>query len=233
MVKGLDLSTFNEVINWEKLVSAVDFVIIRAGYGAGNIDKRAKTHINNAIKYNVPFGVYWFSYALNNAMAEAEARHCIKFLKDNGYRLEYPIYFDFEYDSSNYCSKNKVAATPTFIKSVTETFCNTCEDLGYFAGVYANKEYADYYGTEFFKRYSLWYSQYGPSSLPRLDAAVWQYTSSGTFDFIKGNVDCNYCYVDFPKIIKENGFNGYKKQTMKCDCTMGCIGCECHLKENG
>ena len=40
---------------------------------------------------------------------------------------------------------------------------------------------------------------------------MWQYTSRGSVSGIRGNVDLNYAYVDFPKIIIENGLNGFPK----------------------
>jgi hypothetical protein len=40
---------------------------------------------------------------------------------------------------------------------------------------------------------------------------MWQYTSSGTVSGISGNVDRDYCYVDYPTKIKSAGKNGYPK----------------------
>ena len=40
---------------------------------------------------------------------------------------------------------------------------------------------------------------------------IWQYSSKGSVDGISGNVDLDYCYVDYPTIIKNGGFNGYTK----------------------
>lgn len=44
---------------------------------------------------------------------------------------------------------------------------------------------------------------------------MWQYSSSGKINGISGNVDCDYCYVDYPATIKNGCFNGYKKQNTK------------------
>ena len=37
----------------------------------------------------------------------------------------------------------------------------------------------------------------------------WQYSSKGKIDGIEGDVDLDYGYVDYEKIIVENHFNGY------------------------
>jgi GH25 family lysozyme M1 (1,4-beta-N-acetylmuramidase) len=36
---------------------------------------------------------------------------------------------------------------------------------------------------------------------------MWQYTSTGAVGGIIGNADLNISYVDYPKYIRENGYN--------------------------
>jgi hypothetical protein len=40
---------------------------------------------------------------------------------------------------------------------------------------------------------------------------MWQYSSAGHVDGINGNIDMDECYVDYPKMIKESGKNGFEK----------------------
>jgi hypothetical protein len=40
---------------------------------------------------------------------------------------------------------------------------------------------------------------------------MWQYSSEGRVNGISGNVDMDECYVDYPTLIKNGGFNGYTK----------------------
>ena len=62
------------------------------------------------------------------------------------------------------------------------------------------------------KRYAVWVAHYG---VDKPDYAgqygMWQKSSTGRIDGINGNVDINDCYVDYPKIIKNNGDNGFEK----------------------
>lgn len=44
---------------------------------------------------------------------------------------------------------------------------------------------------------------------------MWQYSWKGKIDGISGGVDCNYCYKDFPAIIKNAGLNGFPKNVEK------------------
>lgn len=39
---------------------------------------------------------------------------------------------------------------------------------------------------------------------------MWQYTAKGSINGHNGQFDMNYCYVDYPEIIRKNGLNGYK-----------------------
>jgi GH25 family lysozyme M1 (1,4-beta-N-acetylmuramidase) len=40
---------------------------------------------------------------------------------------------------------------------------------------------------------------------------MWQYSSEGRVNGISGNVDMDECYVDYPALIKNGGFNGFVK----------------------
>lgn len=90
-IKGIDISTWQGTPDFSKVKAAgVQFVIARAGYGQNNIDKQFRRNASECNRLGIPFGVYWFSYALNAEMARQEARYCLEAVK--GYRLEYPIF---------------------------------------------------------------------------------------------------------------------------------------------
>ena len=43
--------------------------------------------------------------------------------------------------------------------------------------------------------------------------------AKGRINGISGNVDMDYCYTDYPAIVKNGGYNGYKKATKKTTST--------------
>ncbi len=55
--------------------------------------------------------------------------------------------------------------------------------------------------------YTLWLAQYNTTCTYYGAYDMWQYTDSGAVTGIKGNVDISHCYKNFPKYIKENGYN--------------------------
>ena len=94
----IDVSQYNGIISWDKVVA--DSVIIRAGYrgySAGVIKQDAwlSENLAGVIRYNIPFGLYFMSQAINESEAEAEALFCLDLVK--GMKLYLPIFYDCEY----------------------------------------------------------------------------------------------------------------------------------------
>lgn len=210
-MKGIDVSVHNGIIDWEKVkASGIDFAMIRAGYGAGNIDTKFKRNITECNRLDIPCGVYWFSYALNDGMAKKEAQYCLGAVKP--YKLEFPIAFDFEYDSVTYAKKQGITITKALATSIMKAFCSEIEKAGYYVINYSNIDYLNkYFEADATKKYGLWLAQWNDK--PSRECQIWQYSSSGKVNGINGNVnvDMNKSYIDFPKIIKEKGLNGFGK----------------------
>ena len=51
MYNGIDVSKWQGKINWSKAKKYIDFAIIRAGYGKGNVDEYANYYIEQCEKY--------------------------------------------------------------------------------------------------------------------------------------------------------------------------------------
>ena len=197
MKRGIDLSTHNQVTDWNKVRQAVDFIILRAGYGAGNIDEKLVPYAAACIKQEIPLGLYWFSYAYTVEMAKKEAQYCIQQAKK--YSITYPIAFDFEYDSVRYAERKGIKVTKQLVMDMTVAFCSEIKKAGYIPLVYTNKDYAGrYFDLEQLKKegYEIWYAYYNKAS-DREDMAIWQYTDSGSIPGISGRVDRNISYVDY------------------------------------
>lgn len=212
--KGIDVSRWQGDIDWSKVKNNIDFAIIRAGYGNNNIDIKAKNNVLGCEKNNIPYGLYWFSYAYTVEMAINEAKCLLGFVKNH--KPLYPLYFDFEYDSIEYAKKNGVVITNELLRNMATAFCEELENNGYYAGIYANLDYVKrMYGEEIFKKYDLWYARWDVDN-PDRDVHLWQVGSDGCVDGITGNVDLDVAFIDFPSLIKEKELNGYKKEEFVC-----------------
>jgi hypothetical protein len=122
-----------------------------------------------------------------------------------GKKFEYPIYFDLE-------EQSQFSRGRAFCDSIVKAFCNELEKHGYFAGLYISRSpLQTYISSDVANRYALWVAEYNSKLNYSGTVGMWQYSSTGKVNGISGNVDMDECYVDYPKIIKEGGFNGYTK----------------------
>ncbi len=197
MKKGIDLSYANKVTDWNQVKEAVDFVILRAGYGKNNIDQNLVPYAAACMEQGIPLGLYWFSYAYTPEMAKREAQYCIQQAKK--YQVAYPIAFDFEYDSVRYAERKGIKVTKQLVMDMTLAFCREVKEAGYIPMVYTNKDYANqYFNLTQLKEegYAIWYAYYN-KVCNREDMALWQHTDAGSIPGISGRVDVNISYVDY------------------------------------
>lgn len=209
--KGIDISKYQGDVNFNKVSKNVDFVILRIGYGMYESQKDPKFEKNyeGFKSYNVPIGVYLYSYALNVEEAQREAEVVIKWL--NGRNLNLPVYFDIEDKSQQNLGKKTLT-------NMCEAFCTKIEKAGYWAGIYANKyfftTYLDYEKLQ--QKYTIWVAQWSSTNTYSGKYDMWQYTSTGKVPGISGNVDMNKLYrniftnmggniTDLPDL---SGYNG-------------------------
>ena len=211
--KGLDISSYQNGINFDEIKSKVDFLILRAGFtgwgGNGtnkNKDSCFEDFYSKSKARGIPVGAYWYSCANNYEKGKAEAEYlynnCLK-----GKQFEYPIYMDVEEDRHQQVGKSRMA-------DAIKGFCEYLENKGYYVGIYANSNYFNnFIDTAKLSMYDKWLAVW-TSNKPSFkygDYGLWQNSSSG---YISGmRVDTDYAYKDYPTIIKKAGLNGYLKGT--------------------
>lgn len=195
--KGIDVSAWQGEVDWEKVKNEVDFVILRAGCGT-KLDKKFVRNADECTRLNIPFGVYWFSYAYTPEMAKEEAERVCAAVSD--YKLSYPICFDFEYDSSNYAKRNGVEPTRELIVEIAKAFLSTVESKGYYAMNYTNLDYLNKGFSALTAKYDTWLAYWGKNK-PNKPCGIWQKSCTGRVNGIKGNVDEDIAYKDYPTII--------------------------------
>lgn len=213
--KYIDISYYQGDPDFEKVKNEVDGVIIRAGYGQNNIDKKFVRNITECNRLGIPCGVYWFSYAYTEEMAHKEAQYCLDAIKP--YKVELPVCFDFEYDSVENAKKQGVTITKAKATALVHAFCGVIEDAGYYAMNYTNGDYLSRYFDDTTLKYDLWLATWpknpDPTNPPR-ECGIWQYGTSN-INGISGVVDSNYSYKDYPVIIRNGGKNGLVPEVVK------------------
>ena len=112
------------------------FVIIRGGYWT-NVDKCFEIFTKKCDELNIPYGVYWYSYATDVNGAIQEANKCIEVIK--GKNVKCGVWIDME-DADHYKQKHG-ALTSYVCTNVCKAFCETIERAGYRAGIYASRSW--------------------------------------------------------------------------------------------
>jgi GH25 family lysozyme M1 (1,4-beta-N-acetylmuramidase) len=194
---GIDVSKWNGEIDWDKVRNAgVEFAIIRAGYrgsSTGSLveDPYFVANIRGAQSAGIEVGVYFFTQAVNEVEAVEEASMMMALTKD--YVMDFPIFIDTEGAGGDGRADGLDANMRT---KVCRAFCETLANEGYLAGIYASR---NWYNTQLnmteLQAFSIWLAEYRSVPLYQGYYEMWQYTSKGKVDGIKGNVDMNICYV--------------------------------------
>ena len=215
LAKGIDVSYAQGVIDWEKVKASglVDFVILRAGYGreTTQVDTQFERNYAACKCLGIPCGAYWFSYAMSADEAKREAQVFLQTIK--GKLFEYPVYMDLEL-------AKQFALGKAACSEMADAFLSTMEQAGYYAGLYCSTYYLDNYLSDSIKsRYTVWCAQYASKCTYQNPYGIWQYNVAGNaeYDIIGqrsvGECDMDYCYTDYPAIIKAAGLNGFTKTT--------------------
>lgn len=191
MKKGIDISEHQVAVNYAKVGSQVDFVILRSSYGNNSIDHQFIKHVNGFKKVGTPIlGVYHFLYTTSNADAVAEAKNCIKCVERAGLPKSTIIFADFEYDTVTQAKKQGINLGKKECTAHTKAFCEYCEKQGYPVGIYSNIDYHNrMYEQSLLDKYIFWLADY--SGEPDFPCEVRQYSSKGRLVGYSGNLDMN------------------------------------------
>ena len=196
-VLGIDVSKWNGNIDWNAVKnSGVNYVIIRCGYrgsSEGKLieDPKFTANIKGATSAGLKVGVYFFTQAVDEREAVEEASMVLEQVKN--YKISYPIFLDVESSGGRADSLDKATRT-----AVCKAFCQTIQNAGYTAGIYANKTWLENkLDAKALNSYKIWLAQYAasPTYTGRYD--MWQYRSTGHVSGINGDVDMNISYLGY------------------------------------
>lgn len=188
MLKGIDVSSFQGDINFQKVkADGIDFVIIYGGMGrlASQKSTYFEKNYQNARSAGLKIGAYWYSYAKSAAEAELEAKACIAAIGNKEYDL--PIFLDMEESSQFALGQNTCSA-------IVKTFCDYLIQKGIRAGLYISySPLMSHIRSDVRNAYPMWVAQYW-NKCQYDGAAIWQYSDKGEVNGISTYVDMNYLY---------------------------------------
>lgn len=222
LCKGIDVSKHNGKIDWTKVnKNDVQFVMIRAGFGFSTVDPQFKSNIEGAIKAGLHIGVYWFSYAGSVNQVKTEAEFCLKTIAPYRKYIDFPVWFDWEYDSYNYVVRQyKITPDKKLVSDMAVVFMDTVKTAGYKTGNYSNPDYLGrFFDDKVKNNYDTWLAHVGTNGATKNSTnysgkyTIWQYSWVGKVSGIAGDVDMDYCYKDYvgESIASNPVFNFVKK----------------------
>lgn len=198
-IKGIDVSAWQGQIDWKTVAAyGMDFAILRITEAGNVIDEHFERNYTECQKYNIPTGVYKYSYAMTIAEIQSEARKVVSAL--NGRKLQYPVWLDLEYN-------NQRSLGAENIHKMAEAFEKIITAAGYKFGIYCNVDWYMNVICSHLKKYDFWIARYPANDdgwlqeRLRPDFGVgWQYSSKAKIPGINGTVDRNVFYKDYKEV---------------------------------
>lgn len=209
---GIDVAKYQGTIDWKKVSeSGIDFVMVRVGYRTlanGEIvaDTNAKYNMQEAQKYGIKVGAYFFSTAISKEEAIEEANWVADYIAK--YQITYPVAYNCE--GFNDSASRQYNMTKTQRTDAALAFLEKISEHGYTPMFYASKGEmeadAEWETTRIDTLYKIWVAQYPSIAYPNTPAssytgehAMWQYTNQGTVAGIEKPVDVNIAYFGYDK----------------------------------
>ena len=200
----IDVSGAQSDIDWAKVKAAgITGVMVRCGYrgyeyGILKEDNMFMKHIKGASAAGLKLGIYFYTQAINYKEGSEEADYAISLLNKSGVKLYYPIAIDSEYCAPEEPDDKPRANNLTKAQrtQAIKGFCDRIKARGGEAMIYANlsdlRNSMDLGQLPF----DIWCAQWDVDKCQfEGNLKMWQYTSEGSINGIRGNVDRNRCYI--------------------------------------
>ena len=204
----IDVSRYQGTIDWAQVAAAgykgamlktvsTNYKLSKRADGL-YIDPTFETNYRNARAAGLDVGVYYYTYATSEAMADAElalVRQAVY-----GKELTMPVAVDVE--------ENKLKSMSTLdLTNLAAYALEQVEKMGFYAQLYTYTGYKyELDMARLSSRWDVWLADY-TGKTPKVDFKynAHQHTSKGAVPGISGNVDLNVTTINYPKIISKKG----------------------------
>ncbi|HDR4903914.1 TPA: N-acetylmuramoyl-L-alanine amidase [Bacillus cereus] len=189
----VDLSKWNNKMNWAVAAPQIELAICRVQYGSNLVDHLYNDHIANLERYGIPHAAYAYGCFVSVADAIVEAKDFLTRVNPNAKFLVLDVEDDTLKSMKSKGNLNDLA-------KASQAFIDTCKAAGWKVGFYvAHHMYGDY-NLQSVQADFIWLPRYGtndgsPQKKPSYPCDIWQYTDNGYIDGI-GKVDINLLQGD-------------------------------------
>ena len=204
----VDVSRYQGLIDWAQVAAAgYKGAMLKTVSTNRRLSKRAdglyidptfETNYRNARAAGLDVGVYYYTYATSEAMADAE----LALLRQAVYGKEFslPVCVDVE--------ENKLKQLSTLdLSNLTAYALEQVERMGFYAQLYTYTGYKyELDMARLSSRWDVWLADYtGKTPNVTFNYNAHQHTSKGAVPGINGPVDLDVTTVNYPRIIKTKG----------------------------
>ena len=206
--RSIDVSRYQGAIDWAQVAAAgYKGAMLKTVSTNHKLSKRAdglyidptfETNYRSARAAGLDVGVYYYTYATSEAMADAE----LSLLRQavHGKELTLPVAVDVE--------DNELKPMSTIdLTNLTAYALEQVEKMGFYAQLYTYTGYKyELDMARLSSRWDVWLADY-TGKTPKVDFKynAHQHTSKGAVPGISGNVDLNVTTINYPKIIRKKG----------------------------
>lgn len=204
----VDVSRYQGLIDWAQVAAAgYKGAMLKTVSTNRRLSKRAdglyidptfERNYRNARAAGLDVGVYYYTYATSEAMADAE----LALLRQAVYGKEFslPVCVDVE--------ENKLKQLSTLdLSNLTAYALEQVERMGFYAQLYTYTGYKyELDMARLSSRWDVWLADYtGKTPNVTFNYNAHQHTSKGAVPGITGNVDLNVTTLNYPRIIEKKG----------------------------
>lgn len=186
---GIDISKWNDQINFQLAKQEIDFVIIRCGYTSltngtnTKEDPLFRQNIEQCKQLNIPYGIYYYSLARDTSQAQKEANFVNDLLA--GDIPDLGVFIDLEDEQY----QNDLSSEQ--LTNIATAFLSTIDDQNR-KGIYANRYWWTTKLTDpSLNNYIKWIAHYQDDRTIDDGFTILQYSETGSVKGIDGNVDLN------------------------------------------
>ncbi|PGB64746.1 GH25 family lysozyme [Bacillus wiedmannii] len=189
----VDISKWNDKINWPVAALQIELAICRVQYGSNLVDHLYNEHVTKLESYGIPHAAYAYGCFVSVADAIVEAKDFLARVNPNAKFLVLDVEDDTVKSMKSKGNLNDLA-------KASQAFIDTCKAAGWKVGFYvAHHMYGDY-NLQSVQADFIWLPRYGtndgkPQKKPSYPCDIWQYTDNGHIDGI-GKVDINLLQGD-------------------------------------
>ena len=206
----IDVSRYQGAIDWAQVAAAgYKGVMLKTVSTNHKLSKRAdglyidptfEDNYRNAKAAGLDVGVYYYTYATNKDMVNAE----LSLLRQAVYGKELTLPVAVDVEDNRLGNLDKQSLT-----DLTAYALHEVEQLGFYAQLYTYTSFAKahlFVGGAALHPYDVWLADYtGKTPNVTFNYNAHQHTSKGAVPGISGNVDLNVTTLNYPRIIRKKG----------------------------